>query len=131
MNLLFADDNPDIRELVQLQLQAAGFHVSTADNGADVLRLVTTEHFDVLLLDYWMPDATGIQLCRQIRALDRTTPILICSGAITAADKEAAMRAGAQGYVQKPFDSKELIRALHSALESSITEPVGRSAERG
>lgn len=55
-NILFADDNSDIRELVEFQLNAAGFRVSTADNGADVLRLVTTERFDVLLLDYWMAD---------------------------------------------------------------------------
>lgn len=117
--ILFADDDCDIRELVQLQLNTAGFRVSTADNGSDVLRLVTTEHFDALLLDYWMPDATGIDLCRQIRTFDQSTPILICSGAVTDADKQAARLAGAQGYVQKPFNSKDLIRALRSFLEVS------------
>lgn len=66
-HILFADDDCDIRELVQFQLQAAGFRVSTADNGTDVLRLVRTEHFDALLLDYWMTEVTGIELCRQIR----------------------------------------------------------------
>ena len=119
-HILFADDDCDIRELVQFQLNAAGFRVSTADNGADVLRLVTTERFDVLLLDYWMPEVTGIELCRQIRMFDQSTPILICSGAVTEADREAAALAGAQGYVQKPFYSKDLIRALRSCLETSI-----------
>lgn len=117
-NILFADDDSDIRELVQLQLHAAGFHVSTADNAADVLRLVTTERFDALLLDYWMTEVTGIELCRQIRTFDQRTPILICSGAVTEADQEAAMLAGAQGYVRKPFNSKDLIRALRSSLEA-------------
>ena len=65
--VLFADDNSDIRELVQFQLQAAGFRVSTADDAADVLRLVTADRFDAVLLDYWMPEVTGIELCRQIR----------------------------------------------------------------
>lgn len=119
-HILFADDDSDIRELVQFQLQATGFRVSTADNGADVMRLVTTERFDALLLDYWMPEVTGIELCRRIRTFDQSTPILICSGAVTEADKEAATLAGAQGYVRKPFNSKDLIRALRSSLEASI-----------
>jgi two-component system, OmpR family, response regulator len=113
-HILFADDNPDIRELVGLMLQNAGFRVITTDNPAEVLRLAATEHFDALLLDYWMPNLTGIELCRGIRTFDQSTPILICSGAFTQADTEAVVRAGAQGYVQKPFDSKNLIRALRS-----------------
>lgn len=116
-NILFVDDDPDIRDLVQFLLQAAGFRVSTAGNGADVLRLVTTERFDVLILDYWMVEVTGIELCRQIRTFDQSTPILICSGAVTEADKEAATLAGAQGYIAKPFNSRDLIRALRSSIE--------------
>lgn len=119
-HILFADDDSDIRELVQLQLNAAGFRVSPADNGAAVLRLVASEHFDALLLDYWMAEETGIELCRQIRTFDQSTPILICSGAVTKADKETAALAGAQGYVQKPFSSDDLIRAVRSCLEASI-----------
>lgn len=111
-HILFADDDCDIRELVQLILETAGFRVSTADNAADVLRLVTTESFAALLLDYWMRDTTGIELCRDIRIFNQSTPILICSGAVTPADKEAATRAGAQGYIGKPFSSLDLIRAL-------------------
>ncbi|HEU4510828.1 MAG TPA: response regulator [Pyrinomonadaceae bacterium] len=119
-NILFADDDFDLRELVQFQLQAAGFRMSTADNAEDVLRLVTTDRFDVLILDYWMREVTGIELCHQIRKFDQSTPILICSGAVTEADKEAATLAGAQGYLQKPFSSRELIRAVRLSLEVSV-----------
>lgn len=121
-NILFVDDDFDIRELVQFQLHAAGFRVSTADNAEDVLRLVTTDRFDALILDYWMQEVTGVELCRKIRTFDQSTPILICSGAISEADKEAARLAGAQGYLQKPFNSRELIRALRSSLEPCIDE---------
>ena len=121
-HILFADDNSDLLELVELQMQSAGFRASTADNGADVLRLVTTNRFDVLVLDYWMPDVTGIELCRQIRTFNKSTPILICSGAFTEADTKAAALAGAQGYVRKPFKSEELIRALRSALEVVVID---------
>jgi len=118
-HILFADDNSDIRELVQFQLHAAGFRVSTAENAADVLRLVVTDRFDVLMLDYWMPQVTGIELCRQIRTFDQSTPILICSGAVTEADKEAATLAGAQGYLAKPFNARDLVRALRLSRKAS------------
>jgi two-component system, OmpR family, response regulator len=116
-HILFVDDEPDIREMVQAVLNAAGFRVSIADNAADVLQLTATERFDAVLLDNWMPQFTGLELCRQIRGFDQNTPILICSGAISAADKNAAVLAGAQGYIGKPFTSKDLIRVLSSVIE--------------
>jgi DNA-binding response OmpR family regulator len=80
------------------------------------------ESFDARLLDYWMQEATGIDLCRQIRTFDQSTPILICSGAITQADKEAGVLAGAQGYIGKPFNSADLIGALHWLLKASAAD---------
>ena len=116
-HILFADDDPDIVELVQVVLGDVGFRVSTSANGAGVLELTATERFDVVLLDYWMADTTGVELCRRIRAFDQSTPILICSGAVTQADQEAAVLAGAQGYVKKPFSSRDLVRALRGVFE--------------
>ena len=116
-HILFADDDQDIVELVQVVLRAAGFRVSTTDSGAGVLQLTATERFDALLLDYWLVEITGVELCRQIRAFDQSTPILICSGAVTQADREAARLAGAQGYVNKPFSSHDLVRALRSFVK--------------
>lgn len=116
-HILFVDDNPDICELVQVVLQGAGFRVSTADSTAGALQLAASERFDALLLDYWMPDSTGIELCRRIRGFDLSTPILICSGAVTEADKQAAILAGAQGHVNKPFYSADLIGALRSVSQ--------------
>lgn len=118
-HILFADDNADICELAQALLHAAGFRVSTSDNASDVLRMVATESFDALILDYWMQEATGIELCREIRTSDQSTPILICSGAVTQADREAGVLAGAQGYIGKPFNSAELVGALRSVLETN------------
>lgn len=121
-HILFVDDNPDICELVHAVLQGAGFRVSTADSTATALQLAATKGFDALLFDYWMPDLTGIELCRQIRAFDQNTPILICSGAVTHVDKEAAVLAGAQGYLNKPFCSVDLIQALRSVLKAKIPD---------
>jgi len=117
-HILLVDDEPDIRELVQALLQAAGFRVSSADNAPDALKLAATERFQAMLLDNWMPQGTGVELCREIRSFDQSTPILICSGAATLADREAAVSAGAQGYVVKPFNSSALIQAVRAAVKS-------------
>lgn len=121
-HILFADDNSDICELVQTLLHAAGFRVSTSDNAADVLQQVATESFDALILDYWMQEATGVELCHQIRIFDQTTPILICSGVLTQAVREAGVLAGAQEYIGKPFNSAELIAILRSVLKAPAAD---------
>lgn len=118
-HILFAEDDPDTRVVVQLLLSHAGFRVSTAENAAEALLLLATERFDAFLLDNWLPEVSGIEICRHIRTFDQTTPILFCSGAVAQADKDAALLAGAQGYVGKPFEPDDLIRALREVLSKA------------
>jgi DNA-binding response OmpR family regulator len=118
-HILFADDHPDTRELVQFLLRQAGFSVSVTGDSSEVLHLLATDHFDALLLDNWMPEVTGLELCRLIRSFDQTILIFFCSGAATEADKKAALSAGAQGYIVKPFDPDELTATLRAALSIS------------
>ena len=115
-HILLADDDADTRELLELILNQAGFRVSVTGDAAEVMHLLTTDRFDALLLDNWMPEVTGIELCRRIRSINNTTPIFFCSGAVTEADKKAAFSAGAQGYLAKPFDPDELTAALRAAV---------------
>lgn len=115
-HILFADDAPDTRELVQILLGQAGFSVSVTADSSEVLDLLAADHFDALLLDNWMPELTGLELCRLIRSFDQTIPIFFCSGAATEADKKAALSAGAQGYIVKPLDPDELTATLRAAL---------------
>lgn len=115
-HILLAEDDADTRDLLELILQQAGFRVSVTDDPTEVMRLLTTDRFDALLLDNWMPEVTGIELCRRIRSVDTTTPIFFCSGAVTDSDKQAALSAGAQGYLAKPFDPDELTDTLRAAL---------------
>jgi DNA-binding response OmpR family regulator len=122
----FAEDDRDTRELVQLVLCQAGFRVSVTGDSSEVLQLLATNNFDALLLDNWMPEVTGLELCRTIRTFDQNTPIFFCSGAVTEADKTAALSAGAQGYIGKPFDPDDLIRSLRGALTQT---PLGKACE--
>jgi DNA-binding response OmpR family regulator len=115
-HILFAEDDPDTRELVQIVLQRAGFRVSVTGDSSKVLQLVAADHFDALLLDNWMPGFTGVELCRAIRSFDQTIPIFFCSGAVREGDKTTALSAGAQDYIAKPFDLDVLIATLRSHL---------------
>ena len=115
-HILLADDDADTRDLLEIILQQAGFRVSVTGDPAEVMRLLAADRFDALLLDNWMPEVTGVELCRQIRSIDLTTPIFFCSGAVTDADKTAAFCAGAQGYLAKPFDPDELTAILRAVV---------------
>jgi len=116
--ILFADDDSDTCEMVELILRYAGFSVSVADDPTEILPLFSTHHFDALVLDNWMPGITGIEICRQIRTLDRNIPIFFCSGAVTSTDLDEAAKAGAQGYLEKPYDPDELIQLLRTSVRN-------------
>lgn len=113
-HILYADDDSDSREVVQFILRRAGFRVSVTGDSSEVLQLLAEDSFDALLLDNWMPKLDGIEVCRLVRSTDQKLPIFFCSGAATDADKNAALTAGAQGYLVKPFDPDEL--TLRAAL---------------
>ena len=115
-HILYAEDDRDTREFVQILLQQAGFRVSVTDDSTEVLQLLATHCFDAPVLDNWMPDISGLELCRRIRSFDQIIPIFFCSGALTEADKSDAFSAGAQGYIGKPFDPDELTATLRAAL---------------
>lgn len=115
-HILYADDDPDTREVVQFILRHAGFRVSVTGDSSEVLQLLATDSFDALLLDNWMPNLDGIEVCRVVRSFDQRLPIFFCSGAATDDDKKAALNAGAQGYLVKPFDPDELTAILRAAV---------------
>jgi len=115
-HILLAEDDADTREILGFILHHAGFRVSVTGDSAEVIALLATHRFDALLLDNWMPNLSGVELCRLIRSYDPKIPIFFCSGAVTEADKEEAFSAGAQGYLAKPFDPDELTAILRAAL---------------
>lgn len=116
-HILLAEDDADTCEILQLILDHAGFRVSVTGDSSEVMQLLAANSFDALLLDNWMPNLNGLELCRLIRSSDSSIPIFFCSGAVTEADKQAAFSAGAQGYLAKPFDPDELTAVLRTALK--------------
>src|SRR5262245_64744871 len=107
--ILLVDDEVDARHLAELTL--AEYKLIYASDFGEGLRLARQRYFDLYILDNWLPDGNGAELCRLIRAFDPHTPILFYSAAGYARDIREAMRAGAQEYLVKPVFPDEIGRA--------------------
>ena len=84
----------------------------TVDNYNHALLLAQKDSFDLYILDNWLPDKSGVDLCLKLREIDPTTPILFYSGAALESDKTTALSCGAQAYITKPSDCDELVAAV-------------------
>lgn len=80
-HILYIEDHEDTRELVSLVLADANYRVTTTSTSKDALRLAREQHFDLYILDSWLPDGTGVELCKRLREFDRTTPVMFLSAA--------------------------------------------------
>ncbi|MDX6613883.1 MAG: two-component system, OmpR family, response regulator [Blastocatellia bacterium] len=101
-HVLYIEDHLDTRELVTLVLAKCNYRVTTGSTLADGLNLAREHHFDLYMLDSWLPDGSGIDLCKSLREFDPSTPIMFFSGAAYESDKQTAINSGAQGYIIKP-----------------------------
>jgi CheY-like chemotaxis protein len=112
--LLVADDDPDLLALVVMILELEGHEVTTATDGAEAVRRTVAERPDAIVLDVMMPGVDGLTALRQLRDTPstRTIPVLLLSAKARAIDIEIGMKAGAAGYVTKPFDPKGLVAAV-------------------
>ena len=100
--VLYVDDDDDSREMLRMLLEMRSIETKAVGTAAEALSTIKAEHFDLYLLDAWLPDLDGFELCRQMRSYDSHTPILFFSGAGHEADQKMAHQAGANAYVIKP-----------------------------
>jgi len=100
--VLCVDDDEDSREMLSTLLRFSRIETKAVGTAAQALSLIQAERFDLYLLDAWLPDLDGFELCRRMRAFDPHTPILFYSGAASDADKKRGIEAGADAYVTKP-----------------------------
>jgi len=114
--ILYAEDDSDTRELVTLILGRQNCQVIATESGDEALRLARAEHFDLYLIDNWMPGVSGVRLCEQLREFDPHTPVLFYSGAAYEEDRRKALASGAQGYLVKPADGDALIAEVSRLL---------------
>lgn len=117
--ILYIEDHADTRELVTLLLAQKSYEVITGATIESGVALAGAGDFDLYLLDSWLPDGSGLDLCKQIRQFDQTTPILFYSAAAYAADSDLALQSGAQAYLVKPSQPSELCDLVTELIEHS------------
>jgi DNA-binding response OmpR family regulator len=116
--ILLVEDQEDSKELVTVSLNE--YTVIWAMNFDEGLRFAQNQDFDLYILDNWLPDRSGVELCGAIREFDPDTPILFHSSATYARDRREAIRAGAQEYLTKPTAPEELQEIVAQLLSTNI-----------
>lgn len=120
--ILVVDDEPQIRRALAVNLRARDYDVDLAESGEEALRLAAAHHPDLILLDLGLPGIDGIDVVRGIRGWS-TVPIVVLSVRDAEADKVAALDAGADDYVTKPFGMDELLARLRASLRRNQPAP--------
>lgn len=112
--LLLVDDDARYSGELKALLARQNFHVETAGDAKDALQLLQHFSFDFVLLDWNLPDMTGLQVCQTYRGSGGRTPIIFLTGRHDINDKEAALDTGGDDYITKPFDVRELLARMRS-----------------
>ncbi len=129
LNILVVDDEPAIRRFLRVSLGAHGYTITEARSGEEALQIIATSHQDIVILDLGLPDMDGVEVTRRLREWT-TIPIIILSVREHENDKIAALDAGADDYLTKPFGIGELMARMRVALRKTAqdtNEPVFES----
>ena len=118
--VLYVDDDEDSRQMLRMLLESLSIETKAVGTAGEALSSIQTEHFDLYLLDAWLPDLDGFELCRKMRCCDSHTPILFFSGAGYEADKKMGHQAGANAYVIKP-DISQLLGSIAQFIPRAKT----------
>ncbi len=113
--ILLVDDDPNIRQLVNLYLEKEGFEVAMADQGDAALKLFKQSPPNLMLLDLMLPGMDGWQVCREVRKTSNI-PIIMLTAKDETFDKVLGLELGADDYIVKPFDMKELVARIKAVL---------------
>jgi two-component system phosphate regulon response regulator PhoB len=130
-HVLIVEDEPAQREVLSYNFEAEGFRVSRAEHGEEALLLVSEEAPDLIVLDWMMPNVSGIEVCRQLkmRAETRKIPIIMLSARSEEVDKVRGLETGADDYVIKPYSIVELMARVRAQLRRTRPTAVGGRLE--
>lgn len=114
--ILIVEDELKIARLLQLELEYEGYRTKLAHTGMDGLLAFRDEQFDLVLLDVMLPEMTGFEVLKRIRATDEWTPVLLVTAKSSVKDKVEGLDLGATDYITKPFEMEEVFARIRSAL---------------
>ena len=135
ISILLVEDEENLQEALRLNLELENYEVTTASDGAEALKAVQKEHFDVMILDVMLPEIDGITVCETIRLQNNNIPILILSAKNTSTDRVLGLKKGADDYLTKPFNLEELLLRVNKLVEKSLQlatrKPVSQTYQFG
>jgi two-component system OmpR family response regulator len=114
--VLVVDDEPNIRELVQVALKFHGCSVTTAATGRDALRQAEAARPDLIVLDVMLPDMDGFEVCRRLRTAGNEVPVIFLTARDTSSDTVTGLAIGGDDYVTKPFSVEALVARVRAVL---------------
>src|SRR5271169_2155894 len=120
--ILVIDDDEDLRDTVSLVLEKEGYRTVQAAEGRSGFEQALLLRPDLLLVDLRLPGMTGVEICKQLRSAEVSTPIIILSAVGDEIDKVLLLEIGADDYVTKPFGARELIARIRAVLRRSTSE---------
>lgn len=123
--ILVVDDDARLRDLLQRYLGEQGFEVRSANDGAQLDKLRNREHFDLIVLDLMLPGEDGLTICRRLRGTGDQTPILMLTAKGDEIDRIIGLEMGADDYLPKPFNPRELLARIQAILRRQNTAPPG------
>lgn len=121
-HILIVDDDAEIRQLLKVYLEKHGLHASTAESGVAMWSVLKQSSIDLIVLDLMMPGEDGLSLCRKLR-IDSHTPIIMLTALSEETDRIVGLEMGADDYLAKPFNPRELLARINSVLRRARRLP--------
>jgi two-component system phosphate regulon response regulator PhoB len=130
--ILIVEDEPDIRSTLEYNLHRDNFQTESVGNLLDAEKILSTTNISLILLDLMLPDGSGLDLCRKLKADQSTSsiPIIILTAKDDEVDKVVGFELGADDYVTKPFSVRELILRIKAILKRKVQKPEVTEVER-
>ncbi|MBD2741831.1 two-component system response regulator RppA [Coleofasciculus sp. FACHB-1120] len=130
MRILLVDDEVELTEPLSRVLSREGYSVDLAYDGASGSQMALQGGYDLLILDWMLPQITGLEICQQMRSRKDATPVLFLTAKDTLDDRVLGLDAGADDYLVKPFELRELLARVRALLRRSVTDaPASVSVE--
>ena len=127
--VLVVDDEPNIRELVQVALKFHGCAVTTSGTGMDALALAAAAKPDLIVLDVVLPDIDGFEVCRRLRAIDNDVPVIFLTARDTTSDTVTGLTLGGDDYITKPFSVEALVARVRAVLRRAAKRDATEDGE--
>jgi two-component system OmpR family response regulator len=129
--VLVVDDEPNIRELVQVALKFHGCAVTTSATGMEALALAEATDPDLIVLDVVLPDIDGFEVCRRLRANDNDVPVIFLTARDTTSDTVTGLTLGGDDYITKPFSVEALVARVRAVLRRATRQDSAADGDAG